>query len=854
MEVRLLGPVELVGDAGLITLGPPKQRALFSILALEANRVVTSDRLVDLLWGESPPRTAGHSVQTYVSELRRLLPDTECRIETVRGGYRLSLDEEAIDVRRFERLVRDGIESVETGTPSEGRESLEQALALWRGEPLSDLAYEEFAHREVQRLEEVRNTAVEELHEADLALGRHRETLPNLERHARDHPFRERPRRQLMLALYRCGRHAEALQVFSDYARALGEELGIEPSEDLRLLEEQILIQDPALASSSGTPPHNLPEELTSFIGRERELAEVGRTLRHTRLLTLLGAGGVGKTRLALRAARMCLDDYPDGVWLVDMSKASADDAAPHLGQVLGLGGEDHTKDSLAAELRSRRMLLVLDNCETVSRVAGDVTRAILESAPTVRVLATSRMPLQIPGERTLIVPALSLPAEEIGCGAIDASEATRLFVDRAVAVRPGFELTSRSSREVAAICRQLDGLPLAIELAAARTRTMTTSQILTGLGDVFHLLSGGGPGVPPHHRTLEATIRWSLQHLDQRERTLLKRLRIFVWDFPLRAVELLGSGNGVAEKEVLDLITRLVDGGLVNVEEHDGEIHYRLPQTVWWFIIRTSEFDPRFDAPGYVVALAQRTEPRLRGPERAMWSTLLGGTRERVDEMLQVAYRLFTASEGSFLAGAAAAWTSQTGRVGFIGGIEIPLIQEFENGFVAGARHANPQIVVDVSYLSTPPDYSGFDSPETLFLQSEAIFALGADVIFHASGRSGPGLFEAARQVTLSTGRKHWGIGVDFDEYLEVDDELKPYVLTSMRKQVPLTVLRAIVDARRHGTEPPRLDLSNEGVGLSATGGHIDHLLPRLEELRAALIAGDIAVPAVSPPIADGT
>jgi DNA-binding SARP family transcriptional activator len=321
------------------------------VLLLQANETLTIDRLIDELWGEHPPATAAKTVQVHVSRLRKALAagrgnGGEGIVRTREHGYELELDPERLDARRFERLVAEGRSELAAGDPERARATLEQALALWRGAPLAELAYEPFAQREIARLDELRVWALEELIEARLALGGHTEVVGQLEALIAEHPYRERLRTQLMLALYRSDRQADALQAYQDARRTLVEEMGIEPGEHLRELERAVLAQDPGLqhVETAGSPPlkprgaspltggripsvtpaiggpQRLPVHLSSFVGRKRELRELRKALAHTRLLTLTGAGGCGKTRLALRAASDLVERFPGGVWWVDLA------------------------------------------------------------------------------------------------------------------------------------------------------------------------------------------------------------------------------------------------------------------------------------------------------------------------------------------------------------------------------------------------------------------------------------------------------------------------------------------------------------------------------------------------------
>jgi DNA-binding SARP family transcriptional activator/class 3 adenylate cyclase len=432
-EFRLLGPLEArIGDRPL-PLGGAKQRALLALLLLNANRVVSRERLIDELWGDNPPETAVTSVQVYVSRLRKLLPPEA--LVTRPPGYLLEVEPESLDLMRFERLLSDARQA----DSERASRLLREALQLWRGEALAEFSSEPFARVEGARLQDLRLAALEERIEADLALGRHTELIGELEQLIVEHPHRERLRAQLMLALYRSGRQAEALEEFRQ-ARATLDELGIEPGEQLRRLEKQILTHDRTLETPRRRT--NLPAQATPLIGRTRELAEVLELMRANRLVTLTGAGGSGKTSLALEAASRLVGEFPDGIWFVSLASLSDPELVePTIAQAVGARGE------LREFLRRKQLLLLLDNLE---QLLPDVapTVAALEA----NVLATSRERLNVTAEQEYPVPTLPL------------ADAVALFSRRARQLKPAFE----PDEHVAEIARRLDGLPLALELAAA--------------------------------------------------------------------------------------------------------------------------------------------------------------------------------------------------------------------------------------------------------------------------------------------------------------------------------------------------------------------------------------------------
>jgi predicted ATPase/DNA-binding SARP family transcriptional activator/Tfp pilus assembly protein PilF len=543
MQFRLLGPLEVEDDGRPLVLGSAKQRALLAILLLHANEVVSRDRLIDELWGEQPPASAPHSVEVYVSRLRKTLQASggEQLLVTRAGGYLLLLEPDQLDVTCFERLLEEGRRALAAGNYERASERFADALALWRGPALGDLS-ERFAVAAAARLEEGRVSALEQRLEADLDLARHRQLVGELETLVAEHPYRERLRAQLMLALYRCGRQAEALRAYQHARRTLAGELGLEPSHELKELEQAILRQDVSLSPLAPRPGPStrLPAQLTPFLGRTLELAEIVALLQRadSRLLTLTGAGGSGKTRLALRAAAEAAADYPDGVSWVPLASLRDPALVPaSIAQALAIQDERE----LADRIGKRRLLLLLDNCEHLLAAAPALAQ-LLVACPNLKLLATSREPLHLAGEREYLVSTLR------------EQEAVALFRQRAQAAEP--------EEAVLAICRRLDCLPLAVELAAARTKLLPPQALLQRLERRLPLLTGGPRDAPERQRTLEATIAWSYDLLRESERRLFARLSVFAGGFTLEAAEQGCDGD-------LNTLQALADKNLLR---HDRE------------------------------------------------------------------------------------------------------------------------------------------------------------------------------------------------------------------------------------------------------------------------------------------
>ncbi len=558
MRFGILGPLQVVGDDGReLALGGRMPRTVLAILLLRANEVVSSDQLVEELWSGAPPASGAKALHVHVSRLRRALaagqpgPDGE-RLITAAGGYLLRVGPEELDVQRCERLIGEGRALLAAGRPDQALAALSGAVELWRGDVLADFQYDAFAQGEIARLGELRAALLEERITVEMLLGRDAQVLGELERLVREHPYRERLRGQLMLALYRTGRQAEALAAYRAARSALVDELGIEPSVELRQLHEAILVQDGALlqtdpgqtapppgagATTDGRAPGHvhLPVQATELIGRERELAELMALADSRRLITLTGTGGTGKTRLGMAFAAGLAERYPDGVWWVPLAMVGEARLVPAaIAAVLG------DIEDLPMYLRGRALLLVLDNFEHVIEAARAVAE-LLSGAPGCGVIVTSRERLGVAAEQEYPVAPLSPRA------------AVELFTARARQVEPDYE----PGAEIDAICERLDRLPLALELAATRVKLLSEPQLLTRLEQRLPLLAGGRRDLPERHSTMRATIAWSYDLLTPPEQRLFTRLAVFAGSFELEAAEQICDAE-------LDTMRSLIDKSLV--------------------------------------------------------------------------------------------------------------------------------------------------------------------------------------------------------------------------------------------------------------------------------------------------
>lgn len=616
MELRILGTLEARAGGADVTPTSGKQRALLALLALHAGEVMPSDRLVEALWGADAPGSTRNALQVHVSQLRRSLGAGGEKLVTRPGGYVLDIQDEDIDARRFEGLIARGRRELESGSPETAARRFRAALELWRGDPLGDLRYETFARTEAARLDEFRLIALESRIEADLRLGRHFECIGELEVLVEEEPLRERPRAQLMLALYRSGRQADALDAYRSARAALVDELGIEPGPDLRELHGRILAQDPQLmGSTTGRPSApepfgNSPVPVTSFVGREREVAELTEVIPRQRLVSLKGPGGAGKTRLALRVAQELAAEFEHGVRLVELAVAhDPADVWPTVCAALDGAAESGRSyaETAVATLSSQQVLLVLDNCEQILGPVREVADVLLSGCPRLRILATTREALGHAAEHVWPIPDMG-------------EHAVTLFAERAERALPGRGLDESEIAVAERICRRLDGLPLAIELAAARVSVLSLEQIDERLADRFRLLRSPSPG-PDRHRSLRAAVDWSYDLLDEREQIALAAMAVFRGGFEIDAAEHVVAGGAIAEQDVLDLLAQLVEKSLVaRYQERGPAARYGLHETIREYAAeRLDELDLITEVRGrhaeHFLAVAEQAERRLSEP-----------------------------------------------------------------------------------------------------------------------------------------------------------------------------------------------------------------------------------------------
>jgi predicted ATPase/DNA-binding SARP family transcriptional activator len=654
MEIRVLGTVDVLVDGVPRTIAGAGERELLALLALSAGRVVAVSALVDALWDEDLPANPDNALQVRVSKLRRALgvlglpPEV---VTTRRPGYVLDVHPRDVDALRLPAQVATARSLVDED-PGRAAELYRDALSSWRGAPLAEFAAR-WAEPEAARLTELNLAAREELIDLELAAGKHEELIADLEALTAQHPLRERLYARLMLAQYRAGRQADALAAYQRARDVLDAQLGLTPSAELRSLQQAILQQRPDLQAPERVRPlrpvrpvppaatRHLPLRLTSFLGREQDLHRVHGLLEGHRLVTVLGPGGVGKTSLALEVARAAASRFADGIGITRLAGV----ADPHHVAQAVLTAVDvrdaptaAAEDQLLGHLRDRAALLVLDNCEHLADACAVLAERLLESCPHVRVLATSREPLAARGEVQCAIDPLPVPAPDAGTADLASSTAVQLFVDRAQSVLPDFRLGPDNSGAVAEICRHLDGIPLAIELAAARVSALPVSHLADRMEDRFALLTTGPRTAEARQRTLRATVDWSYDLLTDPERVLLRRLSVFRGAWTLEAARAVASDD-LAMTAVDDTLTRLVDRSLVVVDRDAGP-RYHLLETIREYarqrLVESGEADRIARAHvRHVTTLTECAERELRADGQSRWLPRLAQERDDIEAAL---------------------------------------------------------------------------------------------------------------------------------------------------------------------------------------------------------------------------
>jgi predicted ATPase/DNA-binding SARP family transcriptional activator len=652
VQYELLGPLRVLDEnAAEVALSAPKVRILLALLLVNRGRQVSADRIASALWGDEPPRSAANLVQGYVRDLRRRIGTAG--VVTIRGGYRLDVPRESVDAECFEELIR--------------ARRYGEALALWHGSALVEWAEQPWARAVAIRLEEQRLAALESRLAQDIDAGLSSAVIAELTALVDQHPFRERLRVLLIKALYATGRQAEALQAYAHARRCLIDELGLEPGPALRATEAAVLAHDPTLDATPARPCAAPPVPATPLTGRIRELATIRSALTVARLVTLSGPGGVGKSRLAVEVASQ-LSPPTGAVWFVNLAPASATGVAMTVARALQLAEvPGHEIDLICDYLYPRPGMLVLDTCEHVVEVVAELATELLARCRDLRILATTREVLRAPGEHVVQLSGL------------DDAAGAELFQDRARAVNPTVVLDDDS---VPAIVRKVEGLPLALELAAARIASLSLDQLVTGLAEPLDLLAGDARAADPRHRTMRAVIAWSHDLLDLRDRAAFAALSVFVAAFDREAAGAIVGDSGP------DAVDRLLGRSLLARDRDVGaRARFRFLDPVRHFAqeqltpalldqVRTRHL-------AYHVRLAAQVDDHIRTHDATAWTTIARASADDLRAAAKYAIVERSATAGRFVSDLYWPW--------FLGG-HLAELRSWANATLSAERDARVQ------------------------------------------------------------------------------------------------------------------------------------------------------------------
>ena len=624
LRVTLLGTFEVCRGDAAVALPGARLRGLLVRLALAGGRPVAPGVLIDALWPEEDLSSPANALQSLVSRLRKML-GTAGAVAQVEGGYRLDVADDDVDALRFERLAAEGRDRLHAGDARSAAALLGEAVALWSAPDVIAAVAPAVATR-------LARTAVDagaDLAEAEIALGDAAAAATRLTGLLADQPAHERVAALLIDALAAQGRQAEALELYERVREELADRLGADPGAALRERHMRLLRAEPP-GRDEEPPAHrcNLPATLTSFIGRDDDLARIDALLAGGRLVTVVGPGGAGKTRIALEAARRHRHEYRDGTWMVDLSSVTegAKVGAAVLAAI-GLRGsalfegrmraDGEELDVLADQLNGRESLLLVDNCEHLIDAVAYLVETLLQRCAGLRVLATSREPLAVDGEALVPLGPLALPEADDEVEQARRTASVRLFTERAAAVRPGFDVDAQTLGDIVQVVRRLDGMPLALELAAARLRTLSLPELATGLSDRFRLLTTGNRTALPRHRTLRAVIAWSWDLLGAHERTVAERVSVLPGGVTPASATAVCAGTSVPAAEIPELLAALVDRSLLQLSPDAGR--YRMLETLREYgierLAERGELDTVRDlAARHLAELMARHDPELRG------------------------------------------------------------------------------------------------------------------------------------------------------------------------------------------------------------------------------------------------
>jgi predicted ATPase/DNA-binding SARP family transcriptional activator len=583
VEVRVLGPVELADGTSMIRLAPA-ERTLLAALASRLGERVAADVLEDALWPGQRPPSARKTLQGHVMRLRRALGSSAIVERT--GGYRLDPDCVDVDAARIPVLVAQAREAIRGGRSAEAIGLLREASAAFRGDPYADVPDTALLSGEVQRLEELRSAVAEEMFEAEVARGNGHVCISDVEAFLERHPFRERAWGQLMLALYQAGRTADALAAYGRARVLLAAELGLEPGPALRAIEQSILTHDPRLRRDApvrvSLGPSNLPAAVNPIVGRARELADLDLLCENNRLVTLTGIGGIGKTRLAVEFAARTIGRNEHGPYFIDLVPIGDAELIPGaLAAVVGVdvGAQDDAMERVHSAMADESVVLIVDNCEHVLPGVAALIARLLESAPRLRVVATSRQPLDVAGERVWPLDPLGVPRATASIEEIRLSESGALFLARVPMNVAGRSLSADEIDAVGIVCRSLEGMPLALELAAARSRTLSLTDLADRLKNSIGELALPGQGASPRHRSMRAALDWGFQLLSRPAQAALRAMSIFAGGCELPAFAAVCRDD--VGPPVDELIDELVRTSFVTVDFASAPTRYRLLEPI---------------------------------------------------------------------------------------------------------------------------------------------------------------------------------------------------------------------------------------------------------------------------------
>jgi predicted ATPase/DNA-binding SARP family transcriptional activator len=662
--------IEMLGTFRLSVDGVPveaarwsrrKSKLLVKLLALQPQHQLHREQIIELLWPDQGFSASVNNLYKTVHATRRALEP-----ELVSGNdshFILTQDQHVmlraphelwIDIEVFQRFASDALKHADV-------RACEAALSLYQGDLLAEDPYEDWINARREQLRQTYHSLLSKFSKLYKELGQYERSVSLLEELIARDVLNEQAYRQLMLLYALQGKRHEALRLFEQCRGVLRREINAEPDKTTIGVYEQIvaghvrLLPQDNLEKLKGERPAgqrqgitrtNLPLQVTSFVGREQEIARVKQLLKGNRLLTLTGAGGIGKTRLGLQVAADVLAQYPDGVWLVELAGLTDPQLLPRIiSNTLGVRQKPGRTllSTLDEYLRVRRMLIVFDNCEHLVETVATVIEHLLSRSPELHILATSRQALDLAGEAVWQVSALSLPSSSQPAGDTNLLEyeAVQLFVDRVSSSNPKWALTEQNEPAVARLCRRLDGIPLALELAAARVKILTVEEIVAKLDDRFDLLFSGSRTVMPRHQTLRAAIDWSYSLLQLAERTLLHRVSVFAGGWTLAAAESICAGDGIESCAVLTLLSHLIDKSLVIVEPQGAESRYRLLETIRQYAaekVRNSEEWSRISARhlDWFLQLAEQSDLAFSSPEQGFWFRRLEVERDNLGAALQ--------------------------------------------------------------------------------------------------------------------------------------------------------------------------------------------------------------------------